>query len=187
MKLGRASCLKYSCHTLASAALVMLTLTSCAQPTLTVPVEPSSSSTDGVETAQVTTPTGALIWSDKFAATDWKAPWKFRSEGTWGLQNTQVIKDPSRRFAQILRVRYPAGSASPAVSRQRNAPLGGAQFFAGLGMTPRDSLRMSYYLRFSDNFGEGVFADEDVVNIRVLVFKLFKPKSARSVALRIQI
>ncbi len=152
MTLGRASCLTHSCRTLISAVLLIVAVTSCAQPTSTTAVE-NSSSTDDIETAQIpSTPTGTIIWSDKFATTDWKQPWRFRSGGSWGLENTKVTKDPSGKFSQVLRVRYPAGSASPTVARRNKAPLGGAQFFADLGMTPRDSVRLSYYLRFSDNF-----------------------------------
>ncbi|NEP19274.1 MAG: polysaccharide lyase [Leptolyngbya sp. SIO4C1] len=47
---------------------------------------------------------------------------------------------------------YPAGSASPSVSRQTGAPLGGAQFYANLTLPPRSARRLSYYVRFSENF-----------------------------------
>lgn len=93
------------------------------------------------------------LWSNGFQESNWQTLWGVQSQGSWGMQeNAQVISDPSRQFAKVLRVKYPAGSASPNASRQEGAPLGGAQFYSKLGMTPQDSLRLSYYARFSENF-----------------------------------
>lgn len=92
----------------------------------------------------------AVLWTGDFSGSDWMSAWHTQQEGAWGQQNIQII--PDRRFAQVLRVRYPAGSASPDVSRRENAPLGGAQFYANLGIAPQDALRLSYDIRFSDNF-----------------------------------
>jgi len=78
--------------------------------------------------------------------------WGVIDRGSWGMENMQAIADPSGRFDRVLRVYYPAGSASPTVSRNSGAPLGGAQFYANLGMTPTDSLLLSYYVCFSENF-----------------------------------
>ncbi|HEY9669652.1 MAG TPA: hypothetical protein V6C91_22755, partial [Coleofasciculaceae cyanobacterium] len=78
--------------------------------------------------------------------------WGIRKTGEWGLKNTEVMADYSDRFSKVLRVRYSAGSASPTVSRNQQAPLGGVQFFADLGMRSQDSLRLSYYVRFSKDF-----------------------------------
>lgn len=85
-------------------------------------------------------------------STEWMQKWGMRKKGKWGFDNISSIKDPSGRFNQILRVRYPAGSVTPSYSRKKNAPIGGAQFFADLGISPTDTLRLSYYLRFSENF-----------------------------------
>ena len=83
---------------------------------------------------------------------EWMQEWSVRKKGKWGLENISLVKDSSDKFGQVLRVRYPAGSASPSVSRKNNVSIGGAQFFADLGMSPKSSLRLSYYLRFSENF-----------------------------------
>ncbi|HEY9649617.1 MAG TPA: hypothetical protein V6C95_03065, partial [Coleofasciculaceae cyanobacterium] len=96
--------------------------------------------------------TGTVLWSDNFEATNWKERWSVSSDKDWGWENATVITDPSGKFAKVLRVRYPAGSASPAVSRKYNVPLGGTQFYSTLGITATNSLRLSYYLRFSENF-----------------------------------
>lgn len=103
-----------------------------------------------------------VIWTGKFSRDasqaasakqrGWMAEWQARRPGTWGLQNLEVLADPEGRFANILRVYYPAGSASPTVSRKQEAPVGGAQFYASLGMTPQTALRLSYYVRFSKEF-----------------------------------
>ncbi|NJR66142.1 MAG: hypothetical protein HC772_13785 [Leptolyngbyaceae cyanobacterium CRU_2_3] len=93
-----------------------------------------------------------LPWSSHFEAPDWMTSWHIRTEGSWGQENFQVIADPSEKFEKILRVAYPAGSASPAATRDQDAPSGGGQFYADLDITPRDALRLSYYVRFSNNF-----------------------------------
>ena len=38
-----------------------------------------------------------------------------QTQKNWGLENTKIIPDPSSKFDNILRVYYPAGSASPRV------------------------------------------------------------------------
>ena len=83
---------------------------------------------------------------------EWIQQWGVRKRGKWGFENISFVKDPSGRFSQVLRVRYPSGSASPSVSRKNNVSIGGAQFCADLRMSPKNSLRLSYYLRFSKNF-----------------------------------
>lgn len=93
-----------------------------------------------------------VVWSDQFQTSDWMQHWSVKTDGDWGLKNTVAIADPSDKFSKVLRVRYPAGSASPTVTRKTGAPVGGAQFFADLGMQPQNALRLSYYLRFSKNF-----------------------------------
>ncbi|WP_190801641.1 polysaccharide lyase [Leptolyngbya sp. FACHB-261] len=104
-------------------------------------------------TAQASTPTlRATVWSDQFESSDWLNRWRVRRGGSWGLDNTEVMADPSGRFEKILRVRYPAGSASPTVARQTGAPVGGAQFFGGLGLAPSNRLRLQYYVKFSKDF-----------------------------------
>jgi hypothetical protein len=105
------------------------------------------------QTSQIANSTYQLIWSGGFQNTDWQTYWGVQSKGAWGLQeNTAVISDPTGKFAKVLRVKYPKGSASPNAVRNEGAPLGGAQFYAKLGMTPQDALLLSYSVRFSDNF-----------------------------------
>ena len=117
-----------------------------------------SPSSTAKPTADLKTPTvtynasSSFLWSDKFQTNDWMQHWQIRTEGDWGWQNASVTNDSSGQFSRVLRVRYPAGSCSPTVSRKTKAPVGGAQFFADLGMQPRNSLRLSYYVRFSANF-----------------------------------
>lgn len=152
MQFKRTSCLIASCCTLISAALLGLALNSCAQPTSTVVGKSTAITPNRTRAIAQVAPAGTVLWSDGFGSTDWKQPWYLRQTGQWGLQNTSVINNSTGRFSKVLRVRYPAGSASPTVSREYNKPLGGAQFYASLGMTPRDSLRLSYYVRFSPNF-----------------------------------
>ena len=113
----------------------------------------SSDKNDTRKITPVNLPTqNKTIWSDRFAAANWQEIWTVRSEKAWGMENAEALEDPNGRFEQVLRVRYPAGSASPKVSRKYDAPLGGTQFYAELGIPGADSLRLSYYLRFSDNF-----------------------------------
>lgn len=83
---------------------------------------------------------------------EWLQKWGMRNKGKWGFDNLSLIKDSSGKFSQVLRVRYPAGSVTPSYSRKKKAPIGGAQFFADLGISPTNTLRLSYYLRFSENF-----------------------------------
>ncbi|MBD2357072.1 heparin lyase I family protein [Tolypothrix sp. FACHB-123] len=113
---------------------------------------PSSNNAIASDAVKVAAAENNAIASGQFTNNNWMQLWGVRKAGQWGLNNTAVIKDPSGRFEKILRVRYPAGSASPAVSRKNHLPLGGAQFYADLGITPKNALRLSYYLRFSENF-----------------------------------
>ncbi|MBE9028322.1 hypothetical protein IQ266_00945 [filamentous cyanobacterium LEGE 11480] len=99
---------------------------------------------------------GPKIWqSDRQAKSEllnWQAHWQVRPRGQWGAQNLQLITDPNGQYPQIWRVRYPQGSASPRVHRRKKAPLGGTQFYADLGMSPRTSARLSYAVRFAPEF-----------------------------------
>lgn len=81
----------------------------------------------------------------------WQKNWQVLPKKQWGMQNTAVIPDPTKRFNAVLRVHYPAGSASPSVTAQ-GAASGGAQFLATLGQLPKDQMRLRYFLRFSDGF-----------------------------------
>lgn len=143
-----------SCRTLLNTTLLGLALSNCSYPVTKMAIKLSYASTE------VASPTvknslsfkNAVIWSDRFEAANWKEHWNFRKRGHWGLQNIEVIKDTSGRFSKVLRVLYPAGSASPTVTNNDGAPIGGTQFFADLGMPSHDTMRLSYYVRFSENF-----------------------------------
>lgn len=89
------------------------------------------------------------LWVGNFKSADWQTHWGVRPD-TWGMQNTQVMPDP--QFGKVLRVTYVAGSASPTVTRSEGTPVGGAQFYATLGLPNHDALRLSYYVRFSQDF-----------------------------------
>ena len=92
------------------------------------------------------------LWSNSFADAAWPDQWQQQDDKAWGLENIEVIADPTGQFDQVLRVHYPAESASPNVARNTQVPIGGAQFYADLGIVPQESLQLSYYVRFSDGF-----------------------------------
>jgi hypothetical protein len=119
-----------------------------------LPTIANSRSTESVAitTMAAATSPSSLLWSNQFSDKTWETHWGVAQQGNWGVENRQVIADPSGRFSQILRVRYPAGSASPTVARDEGVPLGGTQFYAYLGIPPQQVLRLSYFVRFSENF-----------------------------------
>jgi hypothetical protein len=137
--------------TLITTASLWLILSNCTPST-----PPQSSSIENspspIADARQRPSNSPTLWSDGFAEVNWQEAWNIRSYGSWGLDEVEVIAEPSGKFSRILRVRYPAGSASPSVSRSQGVPLGGTQFYADLGLPPRDALHLSYYLRFSDDF-----------------------------------
>ncbi|NJN86478.1 MAG: hypothetical protein HC881_09400 [Leptolyngbyaceae cyanobacterium SL_7_1] len=90
-----------------------------------------------------------VLWQGEFT-TDWEDDWQLKEEGAWGEENIAIRQDAD--YGRVMRVRYPAGSASPSVSRESNVALGGAQFYAELGIEPQTALHLSYDLRFSDDF-----------------------------------
>lgn len=154
MQLRNASRLRTIRRTLMSGAFFLLALSGCSQPTSIVVFESPSPLTDRAMelTALASLPVSATIWSGGFETNDWSKSWSAKIRGDWGLENTEVITDPTNKFSQVLRVKYPAGSVSPAVFRKYNAPFGGAGFHANLDMKPQNSLRLGYYVRFSENF-----------------------------------
>ena len=136
--------------------LSWLSLVGCQQST-------SSTAADSAERFAVTTSIATApvaagsnhnrpLWANGFTQSDWRSRWHIRKEKDWGWQNAAVIADPSQQFSKILRVRYPAGSASPAVARKTGVSVGGLQFYANLGLPPQDSLRLSYHVRFAKDF-----------------------------------
>lgn len=136
------SLLRTSCRTLLGVTLVLLTVSCSSYSEVSSSFIPATSSSSSNQ----------ILWSGGFQDPNWKTLWDIQKSKSWGEENMQIIDDPSGRFAKVLRVRYPKNSASPSVSREENKPLGGAQFCAKLGITSRDALRLSYYVRFSENF-----------------------------------
>ncbi|NJN85333.1 MAG: hypothetical protein HC881_02160 [Leptolyngbyaceae cyanobacterium SL_7_1] len=139
------------------AAIDYLRLTPIATPT---PVEPTKAAPVIPVTPTPVTPVtppkppaaGTALWRDDFSG-DWKSRWQVGTQGAFGATNLQPIANGnSTGNATALRVRFPAGSASPAVARSNNRAIGGAQFLGDGGVAPRDSMRLSYSLRFSDGF-----------------------------------
>jgi hypothetical protein len=110
---------------------------------------PTDLSQTNIELAKTTQ---ALLWSSSFAEKDWQQHWGTSKRKDWGLENAEIVSDSTGKFSKVLRVHYPAQSASPTVARKYKAPLGGCQFLADLNLAPRDTLRLSYYVRFSENF-----------------------------------
>ncbi len=94
----------------------------------------------------------SLLWSSDFSEDNWRAHWDVRRQGSWGWQNAQVIADETGQFSKVLRIRYPRGSASPTVSRENDAPVGGTQFYGNLGLGAHEALKLSYFVRFSEEF-----------------------------------
>lgn len=92
------------------------------------------------------------IWSSSFQADRWLEYWEAIASKSWGIENLEIRQDTSQKFEHILRVYYPANSASPTVNKKQGNPLGGGQFYAKLNLPPQDSLTLSYYVRFSENF-----------------------------------
>ncbi|MGB3312151.1 MAG: polysaccharide lyase [Nodosilinea sp.] len=132
-----------------TAVSVLLSLSSCSaelasqedsQASLSVPT-PSPS------------PASSVNWAGSLTATDWLDQWGAQDDKSWGLDsNIVVMDDPDRRFEKIMRVAYPAGSASPSVSRESGVAIGGAQFYADLPIPDQDQLTLSYFVRFSEDF-----------------------------------
>jgi hypothetical protein len=74
-----------------------------------------------------------------------------REGGDFGLENLEVRMDSE--FGEVLRVRYPEGSASPTVSEEEGAPVGGAQLYLEpRSGVPADRLHLRYYVRFPKEF-----------------------------------
>ena len=140
--------LNSSGRTILGVACLGLVLTNCSSSTLTSRVTPNAAKQEVTSSSKNNT----VVWSNRFEGANFWQRWSVLKRGSWGLQNTKAIKDYSGKFSRVLRVRYPAGSASPTVTNSKGAPQGGVQVFANLGIPPQDSLRLSYYVRFSKDF-----------------------------------
>jgi hypothetical protein len=99
-------------------------------------------------------PTALPATSAGLAATGlFSQGWTRRDSGSFGWSNLQVVHEPAGRFPTFLRVHYPAGSASPTVSRADHAPVGGAQIYLYRdGVAPTDGADLRYFVRFPAGF-----------------------------------
>ncbi|GGY11369.1 polysaccharide lyase [Streptomyces minutiscleroticus] len=75
-----------------------------------------------------------------------------REEGSFGIERTRLLPHRDPWLGPVLRVRYPARSASPTVARRWDRPGGGAQLYLPLRSGPTDALHLRYYLRFPKGF-----------------------------------
>jgi hypothetical protein len=75
-----------------------------------------------------------------------------RTDGSFGLSRATLLAEPHSVLGRLLRVQYPARSASPTVTRQYRKPEGGAQLYLALRSGPTDALHLRYYLRFPPEF-----------------------------------
>ncbi|MEM6840034.1 MAG: polysaccharide lyase [Cyanobacteria bacterium P01_C01_bin.120] len=128
-----------------SLSLGLLLLSNCSATSVTL--SPSASSVSSEASANE-----VVLWQGDFLAADWMQGWGAQDSGAWGLENLTVRTVETGPFPAILRVYYPAGSASPSVSRRQGVPLGGGQFYADLDLPPQTALRLSYAVRFAANF-----------------------------------
>jgi hypothetical protein len=84
------------------------------------------------------------LWQATLEGDDWLTAWK--AKPSWGIKekNCTVVD-------KVLRVSYPKGSASPAVTKQDLTPVGGAQWYAR-PLPPQDELCLRYEVRFVKPF-----------------------------------
>ncbi|HKS99615.1 MAG TPA: hypothetical protein VJT31_08820, partial [Rugosimonospora sp.] len=72
--------------------------------------------------------------------------------GSFGANRVSVRPSSDPRFATVLRVRYPANSASQLSANTDNTSDGGAQFYLGLAAGARDEAYLRYYIRLPEGF-----------------------------------
>lgn len=88
---------------------------------------------------------------DSTPSSFFRQDFEVKERGDFGLENLEVRRDP--QFGQVLRVHYPEGSASPTVSEEEGAPVGGAQLYLEpRSGVPADRLHLRYYVRFPRGF-----------------------------------
>lgn len=107
---------------------------------------------DELSSAEPASTVAAPIWESDLGQPDWIEGWEPREDKSWGLDNFEWLPVADGPFTHVLRVHYPADSASPSVSYKTEAPLGGAQFYSDLFLPAQTQLRLSYYVRFAEGF-----------------------------------
>jgi hypothetical protein len=126
------------------AAAVTAALASCSGTS-----EAASPASDGASPVPLGTPlSGSTATASGFFGTRLLV----REDGSFGLDRAQVLTRPDPRLGDVLRVDYPARSASPTVAREYDRPEGGAQLYLPLRAGPVDALHLRYYLRFPADF-----------------------------------
>ncbi|MGW5864796.1 polysaccharide lyase [Streptomyces sp. NPDC055239] len=75
-----------------------------------------------------------------------------RRAGSFGLDRAELLPGGGPVPGPVLRVRYPARSASPTVARTYGRPQGGTQLYLPLRTGPVDRLHLRYCLRFPAGF-----------------------------------
>ncbi|NEP62702.1 MAG: hypothetical protein F6K31_38250 [Symploca sp. SIO2G7] len=136
-------------------ALGAIALVSCQSPASTSDLEPVYRSAAGRADVDISNGQSAALaplWESDLSQPNWITDWEPRNEKSWGFDNFEVLSAVEGPFNHILRVHYPAGTASPSVSRQTDSPLGGAQFYGELFLPAQPRLRLSYYVRFAEGF-----------------------------------
>ncbi|MEL6382048.1 MAG: polysaccharide lyase [Cyanobacteria bacterium J06626_18] len=137
------------------AVLWGLTLVGCHTNAATLPPAPVMETTaqtrDRAPQASAASE-ATVLWVGEWLSSDWMEDWEVQSGKSWGFDNLEILEDSQSGFEQILRVHYPAGSASPVVAREEGVPMGGAQFYTDLALPPQTKLRLSYSVRFSEDF-----------------------------------
>jgi predicted small lipoprotein YifL len=73
---------------------------------------------------------------------------EYDDHGDFGLDRAQLLTTPDAPGGVLLRVSYPAGSAS----RSAGGPDGGTQAYLDLPDTTTDTLDLRYHLRFAPDF-----------------------------------
>jgi hypothetical protein len=76
-----------------------------------------------------------------------------QTRGSFGLEDrTRIIASDDPRFTRVLRVFYPANSASSRSAVRDGTIEGGAQMYLKLADGPADRLHLRYYVRFPEGF-----------------------------------
>ncbi|WP_320781219.1 polysaccharide lyase [Streptomyces sp. CRN 30] len=96
--------------------------------------------------------TRELRWDSPEVARFFGARLTAREEGSFGMDRVRLLDAEDPLPGPVLRVSYPARSASPTVARRWNRPEGGAQLYLPLRSGPTDTLHLRYYVRFPKGF-----------------------------------
>ncbi|MFA7682014.1 MAG: S-layer homology domain-containing protein [Candidatus Peribacteraceae bacterium] len=96
----------------------------------------------------------------------WEEEWNFyqKTNPEWTEENSEPLtiepdmsrveykEESSADFSNVLRVHYPAGSASPFIAHYYDKPLGGVSSIVTGDINPQDRLVLRYYVRVPEDF-----------------------------------